>query len=280
VSFHRFPRGARKTVLVCLALVVSFAAALGVVSTSRASAFAGEGPRVHVVTPGEKTRSSGVVRGKYPTRPLVLDQGGAPLFAYPPRSAAVGTTRSAKPITVVYLHGIHGRPENGCPWLREGASELGWLVCPNANAHLPNDTYSWGGTVFDQREVVARAERAAHAQGADPSSANVLVGFSQGAYVAVDLASARLGRYRGLVLVAADVTPSAAKLRDAGVSRVVLAAGELDGSYAPLRRTAERLHAEGVDVRFVGLGKIGHTYQTTETDALAQAIAWAGGKDA
>jgi len=56
----------------------------------------------------------------------------------------------------------------------------------------------------------------------------------------------------------------------------VLAAGSLDASFAPLQRAAERLRREGMDVRFLDLGPIGHTYQTTDKEALRDAIAWAG----
>lgn len=271
MSVHR-SRLARKTVFVCLALVLSIVAVVGVVFTARASG--SSATRVHSVASAERTTLDTTVRGKYPAAPMTIEADGAAMIAFPPR------TKDAKAITVVYLHGIHGLPQNGCPWLREGASELGWLVCPAANSQLPNGTFSWGGPLADQHAVVARAERAAQSAGADPKSANVLVGFSQGSYLAVDLVNHHLGSYRGLVLVAAEVEPSAAVLREAGVTRIALAAGQLDGSYTHLRRTAERLRREGVDVRFVDLGAIGHTYQTTETAALASAIAWAGGKDA
>jgi predicted esterase len=232
--------------------------------------------RPEPVTPREvdrhaRTLRSDIVRGKYPSTPLALHDEGGTILAFPP-----GTT-ARKPITTIYLHGIHGRAENGCPWLREGASEIGWLVCPSANAHLSNDTFSWAGTTLDQRAVVARAERAAQAQGADAESANVIVGFSQGAFVALDLVRARLGRYRGLVLIGADVDPSKEALDAAGVGRIVLAAGELDASFAPLQRAAARLRRAGADARFVDLGRIGHSYATTEKEALRDAIAWAGG---
>lgn len=251
---------------------MSLAAIIGVAFSARAAG--SPNARIHSIASAERTTKDETIRGKYPATPVVLEAEGASMIAFPPRS------KEQKAITVVYLHGIHGLPQNGCPWLREGASEVGWLVCPAANSPLPNGTFSWGGPLADQAAVVARAERAAQSAGADANSANVLVGFSQGSYLAVDLVSHRVGRYRGLVLVAAEVEPSAAVLRDAGVTRIVLAAGQLDGSYVPLRRTAERLRREGVDVRFVDLGAIGHTYQTTETAALASAIAWAGGKDA
>ena len=264
------PRLARKSAVVCSAL----AAVVVLVLAVTARAYAGaplEPSHVHTVDGRDRTARADVTRGKEITQPLALRDDQGTILAFPPRAAI------AQPLTVVYLHGIHGRAENGCPWLREGASQIGWLVCPAANTHLANDTYSWGGTVFDQRAVVARAERAAQAQGADAASANVIVGFSQGAYIAIDLVSAHLGHYRGLVLIGADVDPAKALLDAGGVGRIVLAAGSLDASFAPLQRAAARLQAEGMDVRFVDLGRIGHTYQTTDKEALRDAIAWAGG---
>lgn len=266
---HRIPRVARKVAVVCLALCSMLVAMLTV--SARAAARVEPTSRAHVIDARDRTPKVEASRaGKYPTQPFALRQDEHTILAFPPRDAK-------KLLTVVYLHGVHGRAENGCPWLRAGASELGWLVCPEANEHLSNDTFSWTGTISDQRAVVARAERAAQAQGADPASAGVLVGFSQGAYVALDLVHAGLGRYRGLVLIGAEVDPSREVLAAGGIDRIVLAAGDLDGASLPMRRSAERLRAGGVDVRFVSLGRIGHSYETTDREALRDAIAWAGG---
>ena len=273
---HRVPRIARKVVVVCLSLALllvvglAFAAESGTRETPK---------RAHVTNDGARTTMDEPVRTKYPTQPLALRADGDTILAFPPAAAspsASATSRGTRSLTVVYLHGIHGLPQNGCPWLRSGASELGWLVCPAANTQLSNGTFSWGGTVAAQREVVARAERAAQESGADPDAANVLVGFSQGAYVALDLVHAHLGRVRGLVLIGADVAPSRAMLEAAGVSRIVLAAGDLDGASAPMKRAAARLVREGMDARFVSLGPIGHSYETTEKEALRDAIVWSG----
>jgi predicted esterase len=271
VKTHRIPRFARKTAFVCLALVAIVAVVLAF--TPRAAARAMP-VRLHVTDAAARTTKDETLRAKYPSAPIALHEDGRTILAFPPRAAS---SKASKPLTVVYLHGIHGRAENGCPWLREGASELGWLVCPDANEHLSNDTFSWAGTVADQHAVVARAERAARSRGADAESAGVLVGFSQGAYVALDLLQAQLGRYRGVVLIGADVAPTRAMLAAAGVERVVLAAGDLDGASAPMKRAAEHLGHDGMEVRFVSLGRVGHTYQTTEKEALRDAIVWAGG---
>jgi predicted esterase len=272
VKSHSIPRAARKTALVCLALVAVVA---GVLAFTVSAAARPLPVHAHVALDARsRTTKDETPRAKYPTRPLTLHEGGKTILAFPPRTRGAVTE---KPLTVVYLHGIHGRAENGCPWLREGASELGWLVCPDANQHLANDTFSWAGTAVEQHEVVARAERAAQAQGADPESPSVLVGFSQGAYVAIDLAHGHLGQYRGLVLIGADVAPSRAMLESSGVGRVVLAAGDLDAASGPMQRAAEHLQREGMDARFVSLGRIGHSYETTNKEALRDAIVWAGG---
>jgi hypothetical protein len=208
------------------------------------------------------------VREKEMTSPTTIGEG---VLAYPPRAGVTGVTT---PETVVYLHGIHGRAENGCPYFRDGARALGWLVCPEANA-VEAPGFTWAGSPRDVRAIVARAEQATGAADASPG---VLVGFSQGAYVALDLVHVRLGSYRGLVLLGAAVAPSAADLRAAGVTRVVLGAGTRDGSYAPLLATAARLRREGVDVRFVSLGAVGHTYAAEDPATLTRAILFAGGR--
>jgi len=273
VKSFSIPRTARKTAVVCLALVAVVLVMLAMLVVPARAAARPLPIHAHVVT-GARSRTTRdeTLRAKYPTKPLALQEDGKTILAFPPRAAS-----PSKALTVVYLHGIHGRAENGCPWLRDGASELGWLVCPEANEHLANDTFSWAGTPAEQRAVVARAERAAQAQGADADSASVLVGFSQGAFVALDLVHGGLGRYRGLVLIGADVAPSRAMLDAAGVARLVLAAGDLDGASGPMRRAAEHLRREGMDVRFVSLGRIGHSYETTEKEGLRDAIVWAGG---
>lgn len=269
-----FARTALRAALVCLVT----AGSLGTVFVSRAAAGtvadASEGsPRTSArTTELVAAKPDAEARGHYDATPTKLRVEGRDLLAYPPSASA-----ASHPTTVVYLHGVHGRAENGCPWFRGGASELGWLVCPEAVVREPSGTASWGGDVLEQGTVVSRALRAAHAQGAS-SEPGVAVGFSQGGYVALDLVKTRQARFRGLVLIAApEAHPSAQKLRDAGVVRVALAAGSHDAAYAPLVEDVKRLQREGMDARFYDLGHVGHTYAAEDTDTLREAIAWAGG---
>ena len=194
-------------------------------------------------------------------------------MAFPPAKSA-----ARAPMTVVYLHGRHARVANGCPWFRSGASELGWLVCPEGPEEQPDGSWSWGADVFAQGAIVNRTLRAAVANGATYEP-GVAVGFSQGSYVAVDLVKARLARFRGLVLLGAEMHPNAQTLKDAGVKRVALGAGSLDGAHDSLVIEARRLDGEGLETRFFELGHVGHTYAVEETTILRDAIAWAGGLD-
>lgn len=208
-------------------------------------------------------------RGANHASPTTLTTEGETLMAYPPASPQ-------RSLAVVYLHGAHGRADRGCPWIRSGAAELGWLVCPEGVESEPNGVASWGADVFAQRAVLERALRAASRAGASPEP-GVAVGFSQGSYVAVDLIKSRLARFRGLVLLAAPMHPDASLLAAAGVRRVAYGAGKQDGAYAALASETARLASEGIETRFFDLGNVGHTYAAEDTASLHEAIAWAGG---
>ena len=176
--------------------------------------------------------------------------------------------------TAIYLHGIQGRPENGCPWV--GSDAFGWLVCPNATIANGNGTFSWAWSSADTA-VITRAEALARARGATDGPP-VLVGFSQGAYIAARIATERPGRYRALVLIGADVPLDGRSLARAGVTRVALLAGDHDGASLPMRRAANTLAAAGIDARFTSLGRAGHTYVPETADhaaRLSAALRWA-----
>lgn len=196
-----------------------------------------------------------------------LDSSKTPIFAIEPAPDHPGAP------TAIYLHGIHGRPENGCPWF--GSHAFGWLVCPAASRAHDNGTFSWTST-SDDNVVVDRAESLARARGASDAPA-VLVGFSQGAYVAARMATERHGRYHAIVLIGADVTLDPRAIESAGIVRVALLAGDYDAASGPMRRTAKDLSTAGVDSRFVSLGKVGHTYvpeSATHAASLAETLGW------
>ena len=265
-----FSRGVPRVVVVCLFAAVLLASSL----SNRAAAGATASRSAHTVDAPRATLADPLARGLYASSPTVLrTRGGKELLAFPPSRVA-----GARPLSVIYLHGARGRAANGCPWFRSGSSELGWLVCPEAIEKQPDGSWSWGADVFQQGPVVAEALRAAQAEGAS-AEPGVAVGFSQGSYVALDLVKARLARFRGLVLLGAEMHPTTKTLIDAGVKRVALGAGRLDAPHASLAEEAARLEREGLEARFFDLGGVGHTYAVEDTAVLRDAIAWAGGID-
>lgn len=176
---------------------------------------------------------------------------------------------------IVYLHGICGRAENGCGHFASGAGA--WLLCPHAPNACAGGGESWG----DPRkaaEIVRGAESDLAASTRVPAGPHgrILVGFSQGGYVARAIYDERPSTFRGVMVLGADVRFNRAELERAGVRRVALGAGRFDATWAPLRRAWATLAAEGFPVRFVDLGDVGHTYVAAPASASAipDALAW------
>jgi dienelactone hydrolase len=202
------------------------------------------------------------------TKVVELDAAEPPIFGAPPASS------DAARATFVYLHGVCGLTTNGCGHF---AAAPGWLVCPQANATCANGGSSWGGSVEDKIASVDRALDAAHVRWPESARAPVvLVGFSQGAYVAMDIARAQPGRYAGLLLLGADTGGGAlSRLRAAGVPRVALVCGAYDMMFPKMRDTPRALAPFGVSARFASLGRVGHTYVGEESDeVLTSMLAW------
>lgn len=214
-------------------------------------------------------------RAQYPSSPVTIARapGERPMLAFPPAPRAAHA-----PVTFVYLHGMRGLAEKGCPFFRRGASELGWLVCPEAIEQDANGLWSWGADLRAQARVLDEATAAARANGAR-AALPVVVGFSQGSFVLLDLVKTHLTRARGVVLLGADVHPDVALLREAGIERVALGSGAKDAPYRTLQAEVARLEQEGMPARFVDLGAVGHTYATDDVEALDAALLWAAGDD-
>jgi hypothetical protein len=58
---------------------------------------------------------------------------------------------------------------------------------------------------------------------------------------------------------------------------VVLAAGDLDMTSAPLQKDAQTLEAQGVPTRFVSLGHYGHGYPPDMEQRMREPMQWVGG---
>ena len=181
------------------------------------------------------------------------------------------------PVTV-FLHGLCGDPASACPRFREGVDDRSWLLCPSAPQRCEGGGASWNPSGLASSASIRRAvdavDRLAPGE-VDRAAPGVLIGFSQGAYIAERVARSAPGRWRGVAFVGAFIHVGRARLEAMGVRRVVLAAGRYDMTRRALEETAQNLAREGFPGRFVDLGAVGHTYVPSRRVAgWRDALAW------
>jgi predicted esterase len=190
-------------------------------------------------------------------------------------------TRTPKP-AIVFLHGMWAGPEDSCPPLESAATPFGFLVCPRGNAPFGDGGTMWAGTYVDAARPIHAALDAAGvlAPGKlDRGREGTLIGYSNGAYFAGEFACSEPGRWPGLVLMSMRLDLDAARLRAAGVRRVVLAAGDRDEARASMEGLARRLDEAGVQARFTSLGPGGHALPPDVGARMCPAIAWVRAAD-
>jgi predicted esterase len=180
---------------------------------------------------------------------------------------------------IVFLHGMWASPEDSCePFARAGTA-FGFVVCPRANAPLGDagpGYKMWSGSYVDAARSIRAALDAADAlaPGKRARQGGTLLGFSNGAYFAAEVACSEPGRWTGLVLMSMKLDLDAKRLQHAGINRVVLAAGDRDGARDPMKALAARLGNAGVEARFMSLGDVGHAFPADMADRMCSAIAW------
>jgi predicted esterase len=189
--------------------------------------------------------------------------------AYPP----IDADRS-KP-AVVFLHGMWASPEDSCGAFERAATPFAFLVCPRGNAPL-GDGRMWSGTYATVAPNVHAALDAAGllAPGKLDRAGGTLMGFSNGAYFAAEVAQGEPGRWTGLVLLSMRLELDVARLRAAGIRRVVLGAGDRDGARDSMQRLVARTDAAGLPARFISLGPVGHEFPPDMAARMCDAIAW------
>jgi len=193
-----------------------------------------------------------------------------PLDAREPKSA------------VVFLHGMWAGPDEACQPLERAATPFGFLVCPRGNAPF-GDASIWSGTAVDASRSIRAALDAADALAPgklDRAHAGTLVGYSNGAYFAAEVACAEPGRWPGLVLMSMKLSLDPGRLRAAGVRRVVVASAEHDEARSSMEALARTIEGAGVETRFVSLGAGSHELPPDVGVRMCEPIAWVRGADA
>ena len=190
----------------------------------------------------------------------------------------------ARPVTVL-LHGMCADSSWTCDWLQYFAMAPQWQICPRATRKCSTEPgYSWTH-VTDTRRIVELSLatlKQRHGERLRDDSI-VVAGFSLGAHAIAGFVHdlARLTpppvRLRGVVVQGAPVHFSAGDLRKLGL-RIAFTAGDLDGAAPAMRAEAEKLRSEGVDSRYVSLGKDESHFSSVGTGrTIAQLIDWCRG---
>ncbi len=181
-----------------------------------------------------------------------------------------------RPITVV-LHGMCGEPLNTCSYFAARVTQTANLVCPRASARCTGGGASWPQSGV-ARAVAAAVERAKAALPipADDTQGRTLIGYSLGAYRALEIAQASSGEYPVLLLIGARVSLNQKRLDQSGVRRVLLSAGRSDMMHDPMQRETERALRSGIQAHFLDLGPVGHFFTPSFMSYLPVALSWLG----
>jgi predicted esterase len=203
----------------------------------------------------------------------LADERGRSIEVYPPLDP-----RPSAPL-VVFLHATCMDPRPVCDLLGHAGRAGTFLVCPSGN-----DTCfgapDWHGPAEVKSAFLTHAlEKVEQRWGQYVAHDDTLVGWSRGAFAArdilyADVARGAAPRFTSLVLIAADVTPDPARLRQAGIRRVLFTAGDQDGARLTMARAAVKLTAAGIPARYTSLGPIGHWLPDDFDQRLAPGIAW------
>lgn len=175
--------------------------------------------------------------------PQRLEVHGFPdAFYYRPRG------RGMKPV-LVYLHGRGANPEEDCRKWAHVATQFGWVLCPSGPEDRGGGTRGWannatlGGQDLDAALDALRAKYHRRVQ----LRGNVLIGFSEGAFVAMQVGLHEPRKWSRWLILAAndqywfgDAKELLTKNRRR-IKRVYLLTGESDEVAANTRRVGDML---------------------------------------
>jgi predicted esterase len=192
--------------------------------------------------------------------PMTLDVPGfGAAFYYKPRS------KSQRPI-VMYLHGRGGNAMEDCRKWARVARQFGWVVCPQGAAGTDSGGRTWNNDsdsakrIIDATVVALKAEYKRRVR----THGDILIGFSEGAYIAQQVGLRDPSHWnRWLILAANDKywwgdAPQLLEQNRAKIRRVYLFTGENDQVAENTKRAGEMLKDAHIRVRVKIVPGLGH----------------------
>jgi predicted esterase len=192
--------------------------------------------------------------------PMKLEVPNAPdAYYYKPRA------KGPRPI-LMYLHGRGGNPAEDCrKWAKVG-SQFGWVVCPGGPGDAGNGGRTWSTGAAEAQKVIDGTIAALRAKykGKVQRRGNVLIGFSEGAFVAMQVGLKDQTTWTKWLILGAsdqywggDVT-EALDAEKRKVRRVYLLTGENDGVAQNTVRVGDTLKKNNVPVKVRLVPGMGH----------------------
>jgi predicted esterase len=187
--------------------------------------------------------------------------GGGPAYYYEP----IGAGRLGLRPVLMYLHGRGGHPQRDCRRWAPVARRLGWLVCPSGPG-ARGDGRGWNNNWYvGQRVAVATVQALRKKFGRRVQLyGNTLIGFSEGAYVAMNVGVREPRTFNRWLILAGKTTywggPGLDELgkHHRTLRRVYLITGEQDGVIDGTRQLREWLKKSRVPTRISTPKDMGH----------------------
>jgi predicted esterase len=234
--------------------------------------FCGMHPQAHAAKPdgsrtegrAERAADKGALNqasnGRAEPVPLKLTVPGRPPAYY------FKSRKSGLAPVLMYLHGRGGRAAEDCMKWARIATEFGWLVCPQAQEEREGGGRTWNNSVPVGKDIADAALQALRDKykGKVQLRDNVLIGFSEGAYIAMQMGVMDPRRWsRWLILAANDqywFGEALGALRDNGkkIRRVYLLTGEADEVAPNTKRVGDIVKGAKIPVRVDIATGLGH----------------------
>jgi predicted esterase len=144
-------------------------------------------------------------------------------------------TKATRPV-LMYMHGRGGNPFEDCRKWAKVALQFGWVVCPAGPIDRGNGEHEWGNDADAGRNISNAVLAALHRKyhGRVRTHGNVLIGFSEGAFVAQQVGLREPEKWsKWLILAANDRywfgdAPQLLEVNRKKIRRVYLFTGEFD----------------------------------------------------
>lgn len=173
--------------------------------------------------------------------------------------------RGLRPV-IVYLHGRGNNPEDDCRKWAKVATQFGWVLCPQGPEDRGGGSRAWNNNAVLGQEIVGKTLSALHAKyrGRVQTRGNVLIGFSEGAFIAMQLGIHEPKTWsRWLILAANDQywwgdAPTLLHDERKDIRKVYLLTGQNDGVAENTERVGEMVKAQKIPVRVKIAPGMGH----------------------